>query len=102
MLVPWKGVALPAILPPKKAVHYLRIFQLMYLKPPALICYCNSAVHNLLAVIAIMFKNTSSMLLQYLDSSVQYLLAFTADRFKTTTSRLYAVILKVLSTACWL
>ena len=54
-------------------------FQLMYLKPPALICYCNSAVHNLLAVIAIMFKNTSSMLLQYLHYynilSVQHMFA---------------------------
>jgi hypothetical protein len=32
-------------------------FQLMYLKPPALICYCNSAVHYLLAEMAISFKN---------------------------------------------
>jgi hypothetical protein len=45
------------------AVHYPRIFSTDgSKKPSALICYCNSAVHCLLAVIATLFKTTSLML----------------------------------------
>ena len=98
MLLPQRCCALPTCLCSQhiwklqfllnSAVHYLLIFtashmllcttyeffQLMYLKPPALICYCNSAVHYLLALLPSFRKLPDH---SYLSIAVHYLLAFT-------------------------